>query len=388
MFPSPSAGFPHGNSSSSSNKPAPSPPPPKRDTLERMMRFRPARILLYLIGGVVMTSVVLVLRPGLVFQDLRSLQGTDLNAVNMMKHSFRGREQVYRERRHLVSTICGKLRSSPRTKLPGGNSLRHILVDDVNKVMYCEIPKVGSTNWKWTLLHSSGKINAANLSRIDRANVHNGRYTNSLRNLGAYTPLQRHTRISTYFKFMVVRNPLERLLSTYLDKFTARSHDRYFLQKFGRYIIRTYRTKPNELDLKTGRGVSFREFLRFVIDSYRKRIPLDRHWRTYQDLCHPCYVDYDVIARYGDSLGDDVAVILDWLNIKPQLAKTFGIPDTKRTANKMKRFYQDVPLRSIHRLSKVYETDLLMFNYTDVKEHPSWSESLKSIVQKYFHWKP
>ncbi|XP_074648961.1 carbohydrate sulfotransferase 10-like [Tubulanus polymorphus] len=98
---------------------------------------------------------------------------------------------------------------------------KRFTVDDVHKILYCEIPKVGTSIWRYTLLHTTGKLRTTNLSLINNLDTKQSIYLTSLdliRPLSSYSQDEKTERLKTYFKFLFVRHPFERLLSAYLDK--------------------------------------------------------------------------------------------------------------------------------------------------------------------------
>lgn len=73
--------------------------------------------------------------------------------------------------------------------------------------------------------------------------------------------LQVKQRLKTHFKFMFVRHPLERLVSTYRDKFTKPAY--YYKRRFGTKIIRAIRgDNATKKALTKGNDVKFREMVR------------------------------------------------------------------------------------------------------------------------------
>ena len=110
--------------------------------------------------------------------------------------------------------------------------------------MYCEMPKVGSTNWKRVFMkltnpkYEDVPIEGNELSSwIElsfRMNYHprsnffvqpfleisGGRKydENGLKKIIDYPAAKRKEMVETYYKFTMVRNPFERLLSGYRDK--------------------------------------------------------------------------------------------------------------------------------------------------------------------------
>ena len=62
-----------------------------------------------------------------------------------------------------------------------------------------------------------------------------------LKHLGQFEPKQREMIMRDYFKFMFVRDPLDRLLSAYKDRFLLNHSYEYF--KEGREIFKAFRSK-------------------------------------------------------------------------------------------------------------------------------------------------
>ena len=80
--------------------------------------------------------------------------------------------------------------------------------------------------------------------------VHNSRLTDKvLSRLNKYNAEERRYRLQNYFKFMFVREPLERLVSAYRDK-VLRDNSYYFLNQVVPMIKKKYRTTKNMEDRK------------------------------------------------------------------------------------------------------------------------------------------
>ena len=91
-------------------------------------------------------------------------------------------------------------------------------VSDELQYVYCNSPKVATTSWLLAFLRLTGK----KLSTI--RDVHNTEQTAQiLKRAVHYTPEQRQTILKKYYKFMFVREPLERLISAYRDKCIKRA---------------------------------------------------------------------------------------------------------------------------------------------------------------------
>ena len=86
-------------------------------------------------------------------------------------------------------------------------------VSDENQYIYWSIPKVACSSWILTLLKLTGK----DLSRVTSVHIPNITDT-FVKRAVMFTPAQRRMLLKKYYKFMTVREPLERLVSAYRDK--------------------------------------------------------------------------------------------------------------------------------------------------------------------------
>ena len=186
-----------------------------------------------------------------------------------------------------------------------------MLFDDRLRYIYCVIPKVGCTTWKRVLLMMSGKLHVNRLTDISRKLAHEGNITEKyLLPLKNYKSEEIKLRMKSYFKFLFVREPFERIVSAYLNKFkNAKSSPRY-RKRIGTYIVAKYRSNATEAALREGDDVTFQEFVRYLIDPRtRKKVPFDNHWQPFYELCHPCFVKYDFIGKF-ETFHDDGEYII------------------------------------------------------------------------------
>ena len=80
-----------------------------------------------------------------------------------------------------------------------------------------------------------------------------------------------------------------------------------FCKRMGKEIIRQYRKNATKYQLDTGRFVTKLEFFRYL--SERESYTLNNHFKTYQDLCHPCTIQYDYIIKMETSDQDSNILI-------------------------------------------------------------------------------
>uniref|UniRef100_A0A8W4FJL1 Carbohydrate sulfotransferase n=1 Tax=Sus scrofa TaxID=9823 RepID=A0A8W4FJL1_PIG len=118
-------------------------------------------------------------------------------------------------------------------------------------------------------------------------------------------------RLQHYFKFLFVRDPLERLLSAYRNKF---GEIREYQQRYGAEIVRRYRAGAGPSP--AGDDVTFPEFLRYLVDEDPER--MNEHWMPVYHLCQPCAVRYDFVGSY-ERLEADANQVLEWVRAPPHV---------------------------------------------------------------------
>lgn len=92
----------------------------------------------------------------------------------------------------------------------------NFIVDDRRRYVYCKVGQVAYSSWKRTLLNlADGVADARQLSFDDARGDYTGTF---LRLLSSYAPDEIDHRLKTYFKFMFVRHPFERLVSAYRNR--------------------------------------------------------------------------------------------------------------------------------------------------------------------------
>ena len=209
-----------------------------------------------------------------------------------------------------------------------------------HKMLGCLINKVGST----TLLETFLK-----LKNIDA----NGRVWD-YRHLIVPNDDIDMKNFKNFYKFVIVREPMERLASCYYDKILVNSAPG--LQKFKLAIKKKSDSRNNNVEESE---VSFTEFLQVLVLGNRGNVTnFGRHWLPYYKLCTPCSISYDYIGRLENlseiwnSSGLQSLAPLTWKN-KKMSNETYNY----------KAILQTVP-RSI--LVKVYQRiklDYELFDY-------------------------
>ena len=234
----------------------------------------------------------------------------------------------------------------------------HILCDDQNRVLFCDAPKTGSSFFKGLWLKYTRDVTN------ERMFVHDNAYLlkYNLRYLSNYSQSEQETRLQTYFKFMVARHPMLRVLSTYRDKLER--NNTFYRQKHGRLIEQKYGRHDSALPPK-GDNVTFEQFVHHIVDS--DPLKFEHHWRPVSFLCHPCEIQYDYIAKLETSNVDYLHIFSHDQTIpdsKRQLFESTAHYTASTDVDRVKRYYGRIPVNHIDALERIYHLDLNLFGYT------------------------
>lgn len=261
-------------------------------------------------------------------------------------------------RRHLLADVCAKYHSGTRKLSVTRRQVSRVYVEDRYKLLYCEVPKAGCSNWKRVLMVLGGSATFTQDIPHDAAH-----YANHLWRLESYDRAGIAKRLRSYTKVLFVREPFERLVSAFRDKFE--SPNSYYHPVFGRPIISRYRANATRTALRTGAGVTFREFVQYLLD-VRRPVGMDIHWEPVSQLCSPCVLKYNFIGKF-ESLQEDANFLLEGIGAPRNL--TF--PDFKdrnplaeRTSSSItQRYFAQLNATERQRAFDFYYMDYLMFNY-------------------------
>lgn len=97
--------------------------------------------------------------------------------------------------------------------------------------------QVACTNWKRVLMIATGKWSGNDPLEIPADQAHS---PGTFQRLNNYTLPEIEKKLATYDKLIVVRHPLERLLSAYRNKLETKHEKsaRYFQTRFGKKIVK------------------------------------------------------------------------------------------------------------------------------------------------------
>lgn len=172
---------------------------------------------------------------------------------------------------------------------------RAYLVSDSQKIIYCKIPKNACTIFTNMLLEYSS---AAAQFKDSPLGPHDFLYSN---NQALRITDPSIFQDSSYFKFVILRNPFKRLVSGYLDKFTKTTR----LEKMAKDVVREVQAYIG-IDLNLERSITFDEFIRYLIRT--EDYVMDAHWRPQDTFLSQGLFEFDWVGQF-ESLGDTIAAL-------------------------------------------------------------------------------
>ncbi|KAM9301645.1 carbohydrate sulfotransferase 8 [Gastrophryne carolinensis] len=304
-------------------------------------------------------------RKHFLYKETPILMPINGSAVDLMRLEDHDRnsnwEKLYKvqwQRKKLMQDICLKYKSSSRRIITPYHVSR-IFVEDKYKILYCEVPKAGCSNWKRVLMVLNGL--ASSTKDIQHNTVHYGNY---LKRLDSFDRKGIFHRLNTYKKMIFVREPFERLVSAFRDKFEHANN--YYHPVFGKAIISKYRRNATREALNTGSGVQFKEFVQYLLDVHRP-VGMDIHWDHVSRLCSPCLIDYDFVGKF-ESMEEDANFLLHLIGAPQNLTfprfKDRHSTEERTTSKITEQYFAQLSPLERQRAYDFYYMDYQMFNYS------------------------
>ena len=155
-------------------------------------------------------------------------------------------------------------------------------------------------------------------------------------------------KIKNYYKFAIIRNPLERLLSAYKNKLEHPFDIKFsgeFPERLKADILNLY-DKQQFINWKSSAKnftdiyPSFVHYLKymsqFTFTSYNE------HFMPFLQLCYPCSIDYDVLLNFK-TINYDVYGIMELLGIPTIYYPSVIAHESKPTITYMAEYFSQVP---------------------------------------------
>lgn len=154
-----------------------------------------------------------------------------------------------KQRRYHIQRICSDTGNTLSSRDVNATSVlrdltfaRSLLFDRQRQIVYCAVPKVASSTVKMAMALMTGRVDHS--QPID---VHDASYMAILGLTSLHSRLatgdnrtwsELDQKLELLRKFIIVRHPLQRVVSAYRDKFERDNRwNKYFHNKYGRLIV-------------------------------------------------------------------------------------------------------------------------------------------------------
>nr|XP_009860520.1 carbohydrate sulfotransferase 11-like [Ciona intestinalis] len=220
-------------------------------------------------------------------------------------------------------------------------------------LMYCDVAKVASTNSKKVMLLLNKYVkNMKELNDLNKvASVH-GLVTPYKLRYNPESTLEERTK--NFTTFLVVRHPMERLVSAYEDKFfPSKFNSIPEMEVLGKKIMTMYpRSNSSE------KYPTFEQFLSYLLQSNDE----NPHWEPYVNLCHPCRLHYDVIMHL-DTVIDDSRFLLKLIHAPIDVwFPSVGVTH-RNNINRVSEHLEHTDPKIIKKIEDRYNLDYKLFGF-------------------------
>ncbi|XP_075049069.1 carbohydrate sulfotransferase 9-like [Mixophyes fleayi] len=265
---------------------------------------------------------------------------------------------TYEHRRAIMKSFCEQNNLTNSFFVLNKKVAAQLYVEHSHKFIYCEVPKVGCSNWKRIIILLN-ESRGLTINELEKSDVHLSPF---LIKLSSYPPSIQTQLLANYTKVMVTRHPLERVVSAYRDKF-SHANKGYYGATIANIIKRRVRKNKNFTE-----NITFQEFARYIV--LENPQSADTHWKPMNLLCNPCKIHYDIIGKL-ETIKQDADFVLKSIGAP----KNLSYPSIKhysneaRTNDQISRHYlETLPPSLFRQLVKVYSVDFTMFEYNNTLE--------------------
>ncbi|KAA8494802.1 Carbohydrate sulfotransferase 14 [Porphyridium purpureum] len=186
-------------------------------------------------------------------------------------------------------------------ELRASAAANRIIVSEKSRLIYCPVPKVANSNFKMLIRKFEGFEDYADLLTA------HSRARSGLRFLSSYSveEVEALMKDPTFLKFVFVRNPLDRVLSCYLNKIVNKDPKS---EEYATYLGQLYGWRfLTQRDYKSERKPSFQEFVNAI--SLQSPWQMNEHWALQSFLCSLDVFPYDFVGRF-ENMSADAELVL------------------------------------------------------------------------------
>lgn len=271
------------------------------------------------------------------------------------------------ERKRKLRKVCRKIGAGGVPHFSSkSNAYKNIIVDREHAILYCPIPKAACTTWKAFFMELGGVAVGNDIHTQERtSNLH----------LEELDLEERDFVMKNYTKFIIVRHPFTRVLSAYRNKLEPNgtyesthsnsSKKYYWRNRIGSKILKQYRgaeTANEYMEHPERYELTFKEFVDFISTHARKPSLNDRHWQRMAEICYPCDIEYDYIAKV-ETLPEDSIYFLLSNGFSSHLQNYANHATNSSSLTSVLQYYSSLSEESKDKLYQRYKVDFQLFDY-------------------------
>jgi hypothetical protein len=257
--------------------------------------------------------------------------------------------EIAKFQRSAVDEFCSKHDPRPSHSAHPFAYNRHILLDSTHNVLFCFLPKVGCTNLKLLLYISQGLMPRSELGK-ERDDIDQNRLMAAVRRTSLAVQPGKEREFSSYFKYIMVRNPLERLTSAFRSKIerfnlTGRLRDvphynwaRRAIYKglYPQLYVRWVRS-----GMKQPVPISFSDFIRYWLEPNDLEFKYDDHFMLIQQVCQPCRTRFDFYGNFRH-FSRDAQVLVERVGARGSDLRQGYYSEDSSTDQRMRQYYSSL----------------------------------------------
>lgn len=154
--------------------------------------------------------------------------------------------------------------------------------------------------------------------------------------------------IKNYYKFVMYRNPIERLFSAYRSKVQRfplhglgheKPHYNWLRMKIFEYKHKMLYTKWRATRGNDSIWITFSDFIDYWL--YGGGLTFDEHFQSIYDLCQPCQIRYNYYGNFR-TFTDDAAVLIEHLKANISLLREGYYQEGESTSDLAPQYYRSL----------------------------------------------
>lgn len=245
----------------------------------------------------------------------------------------------------------------PETNISTSAFAANIIVSELNRLIFCPVPKAANSNWKYLLRKWEGLPDYADLPAAHDPS------RSRLRYLADYSEPEARALLAdpAYFRFLFVRDPYTRLLSCYMDKF-RNTDPAYVRREYRAFLAHLFSWRhARDADILNDPRPSFRAFVDELIK--HDAAEMNAHWRPQTALCGVGVVPYDFVGKM-ETLHRDVRHVFERVGRPHEHFPTqeeIGFPPSGASAEVADGLYT---VALMFKVRVVYDDDFRLLGYS------------------------